>query len=225
MKINNTLLVLDTETGGVDPNNSSLIEIACIVLKNEKVVYKYSSFVKSESGKYQCNDFARSLHNITDDMIEKDGKLPKDIILDLIKIREDFFNGNPMTVVAHNPQFDLSFVKQMFKNAGENLSSTITESKFDYNKIFSRNSIDTATMALILRLQNKLPFDRCSLDNILNFYNITSKNPKRHSELFDCSQTAKAFLIMFKHLNGEKVNINKSYSNFDTDFDDFKKLK
>ena len=47
MKINNTLLVLDTETGGVDPNCASLMEIACIVLKDFKVVFKYSTFVKS----------------------------------------------------------------------------------------------------------------------------------------------------------------------------------
>lgn len=225
MKINNTLLVLDTETGGVDPNIHSLMEIACIVLKDFKVVYKYSSFVKSNCGKYVCNDFARKLHNISDEMIETQGKYPREIVQDLKNIKDMYFDGEPMTIVAHNTNFDISFLKQMFKNAGESLSSTITKSELDFNKIFSRNSIDTATMALILRLQNKLPFDRCSLDNILKIYNINSSNLERHSAMFDCSQTTKAFLKMYKHLSNNKAIINKSFQNFDTDFDDSKKIK
>jgi len=224
MKINNTLLVLDTETGGVDPTSASLMEIACVVLKDFKVVYKYTTFVKSTNGKYVCNDFARKLHKITDLMIEENGKYPIEIVRELKNIKDIYFNGEPMTIVAHNSQFDISFLKQMFKDAGETLSSTITNSELDFNKIFARNSIDTATMALVLRLQNKLPFDRCSLDNILNFYNITSAEPKRHSALFDCMQTAKAFLIMYKHLSNKKVKTNKTQTNFDTDFDDTKKL-
>ena len=35
MKVNNTLFVLDTETGGVDPLKSSLMEIAGIVLNGK----------------------------------------------------------------------------------------------------------------------------------------------------------------------------------------------
>ena len=224
MKINNTLLILDTETGGVDPTCASLMEIACIVLKDFKIVYKYNAFVKSKNGKYVCNDFARKLHKITNEMLEENGKYPIEIMQELKNIKDKYFNGEPMTIVAHNSQFDISFLKQMFKNGGEILSSTLTNSELDFNKIFARNCIDTATMALILRLQKKLPFDRCSLDNILNFYNITSTEPKRHSALFDCTQTAKAFLVMYKHLSNKKVKTNSTQTDFDTDFDDTKKL-
>ena len=50
MKINNTFFVLDTETGGLDPQKASLMQIAGVILKNGEVVYEYQSLVKSKDG-------------------------------------------------------------------------------------------------------------------------------------------------------------------------------
>lgn len=224
MKINETLFVLDTETGGIDPQKASLMEIAGIVLKNGKVVCKYSSLVKSPTGEYFCNDFARRLHGIQNEQIEQYGKLPTEIISDLKNIKDKFFNGEPMTIVAHNAAFDISFVKHMFAQNGQELSSLPNGSELNYDKIFSRNAIDTATMALVLRLQNKLPFDRCSLDNILKFYNLNDNQSSRHSALSDAEQTAKAFLCMFYSLSNKKVKTLNTDNVYDIDFDDSKKL-
>lgn len=224
MKLNGNLLILDTETGGVDPNVSSLMEIACIVFNGDKVVKKYSSLVKSPTGKYVCNDFARKLHGIQDAEIEQKGKLPTDIIIDLKEIKDTYFNGEPMTIVAHNAAFDISFVKQMFASAGETLSSLPTSSELAYDKIFSRNAIDTATMALVLKLQDKLPFERCSLDNILKYYQIECPKGSRHTALGDAEQTALAFMCMFKELSGEKVNNTNKTATFEKGYDDSKKV-
>ena len=54
MKFNDTYFVLDTETGGLDPLTHSLMEIAGVVVKNGKIIYEYSTLVKSENGKYNC---------------------------------------------------------------------------------------------------------------------------------------------------------------------------
>ena len=225
MKLNNTLLILDTETGGVDANRDSLMEIACIVLKDNKIVKEYSAFVKSPTGKYVCNDFARKLHGITNEIIEKNGKLPIDIIIDLKEIKDIYFDGEPMTIVAHNAAFDISFVKKMFSDNGQDLLSISTQNELDYNNIFSRNSIDTATMALVLRLQNKLPFDRCSLDNILKYYQIPIDKIERHSAIYDARQTAKAFICMFNELSGKKMPHLDNSNTYETGFDDSKKIK
>lgn len=225
MKINNTLFVLDTETGGVDPLKFSLMEIAGIVLKSGKVVAKYTSLVKSPTGEYSCNEFARRLHGIQDKQIEQEGKLPIEIIKDLKNIRDLYFAGEPMTIVAHNAAFDISFVKHMFVQNGQELNSLPDSNEFSYDKIFSRNAIDTATMALVLRMQNKLPFDRCSLDNILKYYQIDINQGKRHSALSDAEQTAIAFLCMFNSLSNDKTKIPaKNDIEYDTDFDDSRKL-
>ena len=226
MKINNTLFVLDTETGGVDPQKASLMEIAGVVLKDGKVVAKYSSLVKSVNGEYNCNDFARSLHGIKDEQIEKEGKFPIEIIKDLNNIKNKFFDGEPMTIVAHNAAFDISFIKQMFSQNGQELTSLPNGNELNYDKIFARNVIDTATMALVLRLQNRLPFDRCSLDNILKFYNINIEQDKRHSALSDAEQTAKAFLCMFRSLAnvGQIEDCICDNNKYDIDFDDAKKM-
>ena len=224
MKLNNTLFVLDTETGGLDPNSASLMQIAGVVLQNGKLVYQYQSLVKSKDGKYLCNDFARRMHGITDEEINKYGKYPEEIVYDLKLIKDNLFDGEPMTIVAHNAAFDIAFVKKMFVDAGIELSSSLSDNPYEYSNIFSRNAIDTATMALILRLQGKLNFDRCSLDNILKFYNISLTDANRHSALGDARQTAKAFLCMFKELSNEKINHNINATVYDEDFDDSKKI-
>ena len=87
MKIDNTFFVLDTETGGVDPNEASLMEIAGVVVKDFKIVHTYSTLVKSLNKEYKCNDFARKMHKISDEMCNLNGKLPLEIIKDLKSIR------------------------------------------------------------------------------------------------------------------------------------------
>ncbi len=210
MQINDTYFVLDTETGGLDPNTHSLMEIAGVVVKNGKIVYEYSTLVKSRNGKYSCGEYARKLHGITDEMCEENGKEPYEIVADLYGIKNKFFNGSPMTIVAHNAAFDISFVKQMYNEEfGPCREKPIYEKlkRADYDSVFARNAIDTATMALILRSFNKLPFDRCSLDNILKFYNLEVPQEKRHTALGDARQTALAFIAMREDLKyGEKAN-------------------
>lgn len=226
MKINNTFFVLDTETGGVDPNNASLMEVAGVVIKDFKIVKTYSSLVKSEDGSYKCNDFARKMHGISNEMCNLSGKLPIQIVKDLKAIRDEYFDGNPMTIIAHNASFDISFIKKMFVDAGCVLTSNNNDNEYDYNKIFSRNAIDTATMALLLRSQDKLPFDRCSLDNILLYYKVNIQEQARHSALGDAMMTVKAFANMYNDMFTIKAK-NRQYdiSSFETDFDDEKKLK
>ena len=224
MKINNTFFVLDTETGGLDPETSSLMQVACVILKNGEPVCEYQSLVKSKDGKYLCGEFARKLHGITDEAINKYGKYPEEIIKDLKYIQENLFDGEPMTIVAHNAAFDISFLKKMFVDAGLEMQSQISQNPYDYNNMFSRNAIDTATMALILRLQGKLNFDRCSLDNIIKFYKIPTDSDQRHSALYDAEQAAAAFLCMFDSLSNQKVFPCDENNVYDEDFDDSKKM-
>ena len=133
-----------------------------------------------------------------------------------------YFSGEPMTIIAHNAAFDISFLKKMFVDAGNQMQSTISNNPYDYNNMFSRNAIDIATMALILRLQGRLEFDCCSLDNILKHYAIPTENVKRHSALDDARQTAKAFISMFNDLSSpistDEPNKNEESASYDDGF-------
>ncbi len=240
MQINDTYFVLDTETGGLDPNTHSLMEIAGVVIKGGKIVYEYSTLVKSKNGKYNCGEYARKLHGITDEMCNTQGKRAHEIIGDLLEIKRKFFGDSPMTIVAHNTAFDISFVKEMFNKEFGDLRNKPIYEKFkslDYDALFARNSIDTATMALILRSFNKLPFDRCSLDNILKFYNLEVPQEKRHTALGDARQTALAFIAMREDLRtgekhskrvrkvGKKLIFNNSVGDSDENLDNGEKIR
>lgn len=222
MKFNDTYFVLDTETGGLNPQEHSLMEIAGVIVKGDKIIYEYSTLVKSRNGKYSCGEYARKLHGISDTDCEEQGKYPHEIIKNLLEIKRIFFGDSPMTIVAHNTAFDISFVKEMFnKEFGSLRNKPIYEKlkSIDYDALFARNAIDTATMALILRSFNKLPFDRCSLDNILKFYNLEVPQEKRHTALGDARQTALAFIAMREDLRlGDKHDTHTRFIDENTVF-------
>lgn len=217
-EMNGSIFVLDTETGGLDPESDSLMEVAGVVIQNGRVVAKYSSLVKPNDGKVVCNDFARKIHQISDEMVLTKGKSPAQIANDLAQISNKYFDGKPMIICGHNVHFDVNFVKKMFKNANvENLS---------YDKVFSRNVLDTATMALILKTANRLPFERTSLDNILKFYNINAPEKERHTALGDALMTAKAFVLLYNDLvYKERTITNDDFDkDYEEDYDDTRKL-
>lgn len=112
----------------------------------------------------------------------------------------------------------------MFADSGKELSSMPSVDELSYDNIFSRNVIDTATMALVLRLQDKLPFDRCSLDNILKFYNVENSLEEKHTALYDAEQTAKGFVFMYNDLSGIENNIESADEDYEDDFDDSDEL-
>ena len=59
---------------------------------------------------------------------------------------------------------------------------------------------------------------------LIKYYNLHSKNQERHTALYDATQTAKAFLLMFKHINNMEINNDKKTEiKYDCDFNDFLK--
>lgn len=182
------LMILDTETGGLDPEQHSLLDIGLVVIdENNNVLFEYESLIKSVDGTYHIHPLAYEMHKITPQMCDEKGKLPKEIIADMAKIRDTFFDGKPITIIAHNSAFDLGFVKKMFKENS-------TEKEYAYNKVISRNALDTASMTLQLMRMGVLKLEgRPSLDALIEHYNVKQNSEKRHGALFDAQQTRLVF--------------------------------
>jgi DNA polymerase III epsilon subunit len=117
-----TIIVLDTETTGLDHKTEKLIEIAAVKMTNGEVVETFSSLVNPQK---PIRHSSFLIHNISEEMV-KDAP-PIDEVLP--KFLE--FVGEH-AYVAHNAIFDYSFINEAHKAV--------------YGKRFLNNRIDTFEM-------------------------------------------------------------------------------
>ncbi|MCL2861849.1 MAG: exonuclease domain-containing protein [Firmicutes bacterium] len=97
----NEYCVFDTETTGLDPKTSKIVEIAAVRIKNGEMVETFSTLIDPEM---PIPPDSTRIHGITDEMVK--GKPNIEAVL------PDFYKFSfGTTLVAQNIGFDLSFIK------------------------------------------------------------------------------------------------------------------
>ncbi|MBI9070113.1 MAG: GIY-YIG nuclease family protein [Melioribacteraceae bacterium] len=165
--------VLDFETTGTSAAHNRVIEVGLVKIKNAKVVDTYQSFVDPEC---LIPFHITQITSITN--------------LDIVgaptfyEIIDDIneFIGNSI-LVAHNMQFDFSFLKHEYQRA---------EAELITNKTL-------CTLKLARKIYADLPSK--SLGNLTKSLRIQHKNV--HRALGDASVTAKVLIKMFKRARDE----------------------
>ncbi len=104
--------VIDIETSGGSPNNEKIIEIAIIKTDGNKILESYCSLVYPEK---RIPPFISGLTGITNEMLEGAPKF-FEIAAKIVEITKD------TVFVAHNVNFDYSFVKKEFQSLGYKFS-------------------------------------------------------------------------------------------------------
>ena len=137
-----TIVALDIETTGLDPNRDSIIEIGAVKFNDKRVIDEWSALINP--GK-PIPPTITQLTGITNLMI-KNAPHIEDVIGDF----ESFVGDDP--VLGHNIKFDLSFLKKFFS--------------FEYNQ-----SIDTYDLAAIL-IPNSPSYNLGSLSKQLGVLQI-----------------------------------------------------
>jgi len=92
--------VVDVETTGFNPREDRVVEMACVVLEGREIVRTWSTLVNPERS---IPDYATRVHGITDEHV---ARAPSFEIAQRMLWRLCF----GATVVAHNANFDLSFL-------------------------------------------------------------------------------------------------------------------
>ena len=134
-------VVVDIETTGGRPNGNDITEIGIVHVEHNKIVRKWSSFVKPDrSIPYNI----QMLTGITDDMVA-DAPTFKSLVPELLKE----LDGE--VFVAHSVNFDYSFIERAFKEAGVNWRMpklcTVKYAKAMFPE-FGRYSLSHLTQAL-----------------------------------------------------------------------------
>lgn len=145
-----TYVVFDIETTGLDPFKDKVIEIGAIKLRGKEIIDEFSVFVNPEMS--IPKDIVE-LTKITDEMV-KDSEKIEDVLPKFL----NFCEGS--TVVAHNAKFDVGFINQKAKAM---------------NIEYSPSVIDTLHWAKILLPDQK----RFGLKYITNYFGIILESHHR----------------------------------------------
>ncbi|WP_092485520.1 DNA polymerase III subunit epsilon [Candidatus Ichthyocystis hellenicum] len=166
------IIVLDTETTGIDHRQHRLIEIAGVEIISRQLTGKH--FHSYLNPKREIDPGAQAVHGITLEFL-KDKPLEEDIIDDFIAFITD------SDLVIHNAPFDVGFLNDILIRQHK---ETLT--------YHCRRIIDTLTISRSL-----YPGKRNSLDALAERYQIdNSARSKKHGALIDAELLAQVYLIM-----------------------------
>ncbi len=104
---NETYCIVDIETNGSKPENSQIIEIGAVKIKNGEIVDTFSELIKTDF----IPPFVQDMTGISQKMLEN-AKTQKQV---LQKFKE--FIGNAI-FVAHDSYFDFNYIKSQIKKEG-----------------------------------------------------------------------------------------------------------
>ena len=108
------IVFFDTETTGLDPEKDQIIELAAALVTENGIELKIDAFCKLPEGEKIPEKIVELTH-ITDDMLADKG-------IDYREACRIFCNmlhsDSEVLLVAHNIQFDLLFILEMFKRCG-----------------------------------------------------------------------------------------------------------
>jgi len=191
------LLIFDTETGGLDPDRNSLLEIGGVVWQRNPeggpglILGKFRYAVRDPEGITEPE--ALAINKI--DMKTHKG-LP---MWHVVKMIEDFINTVYYENGAYKPEadfgvvlgghnaatFDVPFLKRLYLGA----DLTVAGRDSDYEKMYSHRVLDTCGIVRYLVLAGVLPLKGASSKEAFEYYGIYPKNA--HSALADAEATAK----------------------------------
>ncbi len=115
--IDDTFVVFDLETTGLDTRSDKIIEIGAVKIKGRKIVDRFSTFVDPEQ--YLSGKIIK-LTGIYDDMLRGAPK-EAEILPEFLE-----FIGDSV-LVAHNASFDTAFINRFAKNNGIALENTVID--------------------------------------------------------------------------------------------------
>ena len=169
-----TFVVFDLETTGFSPSKNQIIEIGAVKVVNGSITERFSTFVNP---KVPIPFEIEQLTSINDDMV-----LDAPVIDEILPKFMDFCQDAVM--VAHNADFDMSFIKHNCSTQGLECEKTV---------------LDTVALSRVL-----LPsLNRFKLDTVAKALNISLAH--HHRAVDDAACTAEIFVKLVEMLRDRGV--------------------
>ncbi len=199
---------IDTETGGLDPDKHSLLDIGLVAVTVEdgKVTIgnSRSLHVKAQNNLYHVTSEALKINKIN--LIthaELSDRIYWKYALEMFW-RENFhesapsMNGfTPVPVIGHNVSFDVSFLKKELRD--------------EYSKFFHYRTINTSGIGRFLSLAGVTDSDLSKSDELFKAFPMPRfTDEMRHTALGDALQTAYAFKGLIELMKTKGFNAASS---------------
>ena len=154
-------IAFDFETTGLSPNKGArIIEIGAVKFNGRKVIGEFHSLINPG---FEIPYFITCINGISNEMVE-DAPLINDVIFDF----HDFISTD--TLIAHNANFDIKFLKAAFDEAGI--------------KMFTNDVIDTLSMS-----RKAFPKFKChKLDYLTEKLKITKSLHRALADAHSCKE-------------------------------------
>ena len=160
------ILVLDTETTGLDFDNDKIIEIGIVELKDNVITQNYfHEYINPEKN---ISLSAQKIHGITNEFLIDKPTFNRIAQKFLKFIKND-------TIIIHNADFDTNFLNKELQNCG-------------YDKI-NNSVIDTIKLAKM-----EFPGQTVNLDSLCRKLNIVNTRQDYHGALLDANLLSKVYL-------------------------------
>lgn len=169
------LVVIDTETGGLDPETDALLSVGLVewcdgALLRKREILIDASGLRCDPKALEVNGIDLETHHAYSISRDEAASAIQEFCLPM---------GRPF-VCGHNVQFDIGFTRRLF--TPEALRRT-----------FSHRVIDTLQILGYLGHAGVLPEGIGKLDQAMRHFGITMPEGKRHSALADAVATAELY--------------------------------
>ena len=192
--LKDSFVVFDLETTGFSPIKNQIIEIGAVKVQDGQIVDRFSTFVNPQ---VPIPFEIEQLTNINDNMVI-DAPLIETVLPSFMEFCKD------SVMVAHNADFDMSFIRANCKKLGLSCEKTV---------------IDTVALARVL-LPN---LNRYKLDTVAKALNVSLEN---HHRAVDDAQCTAEILLKFMDMLADRDihNLDQLNQMGDVDAETVKKL-
>ena len=154
----NKIIFIDTETGGVNPEKSALIQLSGIIRIDKKDIEKFNFYIKpfenSEVNEKALEVQGRTLEELKTEKYIEEKEVYKQFVSLLDKYIDKYDRTDKFVVAGYNVRFDVDILKAFFQRHGNNfLFSYLDSSMLD--PLYSIRLLQIAEVLPVLE-NNKL---------------------------------------------------------------------
>lgn len=188
------ILVIDTETGGLDSEKHSILTIAGVCLDTDKGTVTPLFDLLIREATLSVDKQAMEVNKIDLNVVVKDGLSPADAVTQIVeKLQNNFPIGKQILLAGHNVGFDVAFMKRLFRLSG---------TTHDFGKMFSHRVLDSASLIQYLQLVGIAEAGSPNLDMLLKVAEVPYETNMRHTAIGDARLTAQAISNLIVWMKG-----------------------